>query len=81
MRGGIIAIVLCCALHGCGFIYFPLPTSDSTAAGNTCVPDGYRVGKRLKNDNGQIGTVKALHGRHQRCQVAEYPILATVEYD
>jgi hypothetical protein len=77
----ILVILSCAAMQGCGFFMFPIPGSDQFSAANTCVPDGYYIGKRLKNDAGQIGTVKALHGRHQRCQVGSYPILATVDYD
>jgi hypothetical protein len=77
----ILVCLSCLALQGCWFFMMPLPSSDPSSAANICVPDGYAIGKRLKNEKGQIGTVTAIHGRHHRCQNGAYPILATVEYE
>jgi hypothetical protein len=64
-------------LNGCFFAYFPMPGGK----GDTCVGERVVVGQRIENkDNGAVGTVTALHGRSERCQRGDVPILATVEY-
>lgn len=74
-------VASCLALQGC-FAMFHVPAGDPAASANTCVPEDHVVGRRLRNEtNGKIGTIKELHGRHQRCQVRTHPILATVEYE
>jgi hypothetical protein len=69
----------CLILNGCFFFW--IPTSMFSSA-NTCVGESSYVGQRIRNQqSGQTGTLKEIHGRHQRCQMAITPILATVEYE
>ncbi len=75
----LLTFFLCLPLSGCLFFYIPTGIFQS---GNTCVSDAVRVGQKIGNrQTGKIGTVKELHGRSDRCQSAELPIVATVEYD
>ncbi len=74
-----VAVLLSIGLQGCFFFYIP---GSAFASGNTCVSDSAYVGLKINNkQNGKSGTVKELHGRSNRCQSGELPIVATVEYD
>lgn len=71
----------CLLLNGCWFFFFPIPGASSVV-GNACIQEGYFSGDRITStETKRVGTVKERHGRHQRCQVASHPILATVEYE
>jgi hypothetical protein len=68
----------CLELGGC-FMYVP---GGLFARGDSCVPENYQVGERIRNNQtGKTGTIKELHGRSERCQDGARPILATVEND
>lgn len=75
----ILLVALTLSLQGCWFIYIPASVFQS---GNTCVSDSAYIGQRILNrHSGKYGTVKELHGRSDRCQSGDIPIVATVSYD
>jgi hypothetical protein len=74
-----LVVLSCLCLQGCWFIFIP---GSLFASGNTCVAESAYVGQRVHNRyNGKTGTLKEMHGRSERCQSGELPIVATVEYD
>ena len=66
-------------LQGC-FFFFAVPGS-MFQSGNACSVESVYVGQRLKHDDGRMGTIREIVGRHQRCQAAQRPILVQVEFD
>ncbi len=49
-------------------------------SGDTCLKDGAKAGDTFQSVNGNIATVKSVHGTSLRCTNPNLPILATVEY-
>ena len=75
----ILIAVSCLTLSGCWFIWIPM---GIFAKGNFCVTERHAVGQKVLNQQtGKNGVITELHGRSERCQRGEIPILATVEYD
>jgi hypothetical protein len=77
-----LVVLSCLMLNGCFFFMVPLPSSDTFSYANTCVgSENAVVGKRIKHNDGRIGTIKTVYGSSDRCRKdAALPILTEVEY-
>jgi hypothetical protein len=74
-----LVVLLTFSLQGCFFFYIP---GSVFAAGNACASRNVVVGQRLYDaQTGKYGTIKEVHGRSDRCQTDERPILVTREFD
>jgi hypothetical protein len=74
-----LVVLLASTLQGCFFFYIP---GSVFAAGNACATRNVQVGQRLYDaQTGKYGTIKEVHGRSDRCQTDERPILVTREFD
>lgn len=73
-----LVVAPCLLLHGC-FVYLP---GGLFARGDSCVSEKYVVGDKIRNvQTGRWGTITELHGRSDRCQSGDRPILASVKND
>ena len=76
----LIVLALILPLQGCWFFMVPIPSS-AFQDGNACSGESVYVGQRLKHDDGRMGTVEKVIGRHQRCQSGSRPMLVDVRYE
>lgn len=74
----VLMLVLCIPLQGC-FFFFYVP--GSSQAGNACASEYSQVGQLLRNEEGKVGKIEKVIGRHQRCPTAARPILVEVSYE
>lgn len=74
----IAALVL--PLQGCWFFMFPIPTS-LWEGGNACAGESVYVGQTLTHDDGRIGKVSKVIGRHQRCPTGARPMLVDMSFE
>jgi hypothetical protein len=76
----LVVLLLTLPLQGCWFFFLPIPTS-LFQAGNTCAGENVYAGQRLRHDDGRVGTVVKVIGRHQLCQTSNRPMLLEVNYE
>ena len=86
-RLGILAAVVCVTqLAGCWFVFIPgsliQKASDSItgAEGEHCVGRHVKVGDRLTDSSGRVGTVQSLSGTSVRCSEEGRPIRAAISF-
>jgi hypothetical protein len=74
-----LVLLLVLPLQGCWFFMFPIPSSIFQE-GNVCTADTVYVGQTIRNNDGRIGKVEKIIGRHQRCQSSSMPMLVDVNF-
>lgn len=76
----LFVLLLILPLQGCWFFLFPIPTS-LFQEGNACAGESVYAGQTLTHDDGRIGKVSKVIGRHQRCQRNDRPMLVDVSFE